>query len=202
MKQLFNNDHDILEALRSKVPANVSAALKHLFQNDKLKAAVRQQLYLQKGDEHDTREMLNQALVVFLNQVEDGKYDPALSGITTYIVKIAAQLYYTKRRSEMRRMAMHDRSVVASVVEIATNPELEMNFQHTQKLLEEAIALTGEKCRQALKLYSFSFSMAEISEKLSYKSADVAKMAIQDCRKKLQKILTERPDLLAELREL
>jgi hypothetical protein len=35
---------------------------------------------------------------------------------------------------------------------------------------------------------------------LQYRSADSAKMAVSDCRKKLNQVLTEHPELIAELR--
>jgi hypothetical protein len=44
--------------------------------------------------------------------------------------------------------------------------------------------------------------MAEIAEKLQYKSPDSAKMAVHDCRKKLNTILSDRPELLEELRDI
>ena len=163
MKQLFDNDHTILEALRSKSPTRINAALQHLCQSDKLKGGVRQQVYALRGDENDAREMLNHALVAFLNHVEDDKYDPTRSAISTYIVNIAAQMYYTRRRSEQRRVAMHDRSVDAGSTDIATNPEQEFDLQHQREILDKLLAMTGEKCRQLLQLHGHSYPMAEIA---------------------------------------
>ncbi len=202
MKQLFYNDHAILEALQSKNPQRINAALQHLCQSEKLKGAVRQQIYALRGDEHDAREMLNQALVAFLNHVEDDRYDPSKSAVTTYIVKIAAQMYFTRRRSEQRRTAMHDRSVDVGMMETETNPEVSMNLEHQKTFLDKLLQMTGEKCRQLLQLYGHSYSMVEIAEKLQYKSPDSAKMAVHDCRKKLNILLSERPEWLDELREL
>lgn len=202
MKQLFDNDNEILDALRSKAPERINAALKHLCQSGKLQGAVRQQVFAQRGDDNDAREMLNQALVAFLNHVEDGTYDSSRSAVSTYIVKIAAQMYFTKRRSEQRRLAMHDRSMDLGIVETETNPEFDMNLQHQKAFLDKLLQLTGDKCRQALQLYGHSYSMVEIADMLQYKSPDSAKMAVHDCRKKLNAFLSDRPDLLDELREL
>lgn len=202
MKHLFNDDQSILEALRSKMPHQINAALQHLCLNEKLKGAVRQQVRGLGGDENDAREMLNQALVAFLNHVEDDKYDPNRSAVSTYIVKIAAQMFFTKRRSEQRRMAMHDRSMDVAAGDVATNPELEFNLQHQREFLDKLLIMTGEKCRQLLQMHGHSYSMAEIAEKLQYKSPDSAKMAVHDCRKKLNTLLSERPELLEELREI
>ena len=63
MKNQFNDDKDILEALNSQVPAQVNAALKHLLQSAKLRGSVRQQVFALGGNEDDAREFLNQALV-------------------------------------------------------------------------------------------------------------------------------------------
>ncbi len=202
MKPVFDNDNEILEALRSKVPQRINAALKHLCQSGKLQGAVRQRVFAQRGDDNDAREMLNQALVVFLNFVEDGKYDPSKSAISTYIVSIAARMYYTRRRSEQRRVAMHDRSMDLGIEETETNPEYDMNLQHQKAYLDKLLQMTGDKCRQLLQLHGHSYSMVEIAEKLQYKSPDSAKMAVHDCRKKLNTLLSDRPALLDELREL
>ena len=184
------------------MPLQINAAMRDLCLNEKLKGAIRQQLRGLGGDENDAREMLNQALVAFLNHVEEDKYDPTRSAVSTYIVKIAAQMYYTKRRSEQRRAAMHDRSIDVGKVDIETNPELDFNLQHQRAFLDKLLILTGEKCRQLLQLYSHGYSMGEIADKFQYKSHDSAKMAVRDCRKKLNTNLSERPELLEELREI
>lgn len=199
MKDPFKNDQDILEALRSRVTSSVNAALRHLL-GGKPKGAVRQKVYALGGNEEDAQEVLNQALMVFFNHVEDGIYDPALSAITTYIVNIAGKLYYTRRRSEIRRLARHDKAFEAEDTETNISPEDEMSLQETKTLLDKVLSMTGDRCRELLKLRSFDFSMAEIAEKMNYKSPDVVKAAAQDCRKKLNNILATRPELLAEFR--
>ncbi|MBN8680326.1 MAG: sigma-70 family RNA polymerase sigma factor [Chitinophagales bacterium] len=200
MKPLFNNDQELLKALRSQLPAQVNAALKQLCQSDKLKGSVRQQIYQLGGNEQDARDMLNQALLAFLEQVESGKYDPTQSAINTYVVKIATQKFYTQQRSALRRTAMHDRSVEAGATETFTDPEESLNLAHKKDVLDRILQWTGEKCRQLLQLHSHHYSHAEIAEMLQYRSADSAKMAVSDCRKKLNQVLTEHPELIAELR--
>lgn len=202
MNNPFKDDQSILEALRSNVNFQINAAMRHLCLNDKLKGAVRQQVRILGGDENDAKDVLNQALVAFLNHVEEGKYDPTRSAVSTYIVKIATQMYYTKRRSEHRRVAMHDRAMDDGNVDIVTNPEFEFNLQHQRELLDKLLISTGAKCRTLLQWYSHGYSMGEIAEKFDYKSHDSAKMAVRDCRKKLNTILSERPELLEELREI
>ena len=154
------------------------------------------------GHEDDAREMLTAAVLEFYNKVSDDEYDPALSSISTYIVKIATQKYYTKHRSEMRRLDAHNRASEVNPQEYTSNPEIEMDFQHRKEWLKKILPMTGEKCHEALSMYSYSFSMAEIAEKVNYKNADAAKVAVMACRKKLNKILSERTDLLNELHEL
>lgn len=202
MKAAFTQDEEILEALNSKVPSKINAALKHLYQSQKLINSIRKQILGLGGDPDDSREALNHALVVFYNQVQEQVYNPQLSSISTYIIKIATQLYYTKRRSDQRRQAMYERSAENREAETHVDPETEFNAAYRKALLDRILDSFGEKCRQLLKLRSFDFSMAEIAEKLNYKTPDVAKMAVMDCRKKINQYLAERPELLAELREL
>lgn len=202
MKAAFISDEAILEALQSQAPARVNAALKQLYQSQKLTGSIRKQILGMGGDPDESREVLNQALIIFYNQVQERTYDPGLSSINTYMVKIAAQLYYTKRRSDQRRQGAYDRSAESLEMETSIDPETEFDAEHRKALLNKVLATLGDKCRQLLKLRSFDFSMAEIAEKLNYKSPEVAKMAAMDCRKKLNQYLAERPDLLAELKSL
>lgn len=202
MKAAFISDEAILEALQSQAPLRVNAALKHLYQSQKLMGSIRKQIFGLGGNPDESREVLNQALIVFFNQVQDGVYNPALSSVDTYIVKIATQLYYTKHRSDQRRQGAYDRSAESLEMETSIDPETEFDAEHRKALLDRVLAAIGEKCRQLLKLRSFDFSMAEIAEKLNYKSPEVAKMAAMDCRKKLNQYLAERPALLAELKSL
>lgn len=202
MKPEFSTDTDLLDALRSKAPERINAALKHLFQHEKLRNSIRKQVSGMGGDATEVKEMLNQALIVFYHQVLDQTYQPELSSIQTYIVRIAAQMYYTKRRSENRRVAMYQRSAESVASDTQLDPERAFDMAHRKALLDEVLGSIGEKCKKLLKLRSFDYSMAEIAEKLQYKSPDVAKMAAQDCRKKLNQYLAERPDLLATLKSL
>jgi len=199
MKDQKWTDPEILEALRSRDAGRLNAAFKQLYQDGKLRGAVWQQVRALGGDESDCKDVFNMALLAFDKNVQEATYDPARSQITTYIVNIAKQMFFTRRRSEARRVAMYDRSVEAGAIELHTNPEREMTVRHQKELLEQATSGLGEKCRQSLKLFSLDYSMAEIAEKMEYKSPDVAKMAVHDCRKRLHTYLTERPTLLAEL---
>lgn len=195
------NDQNILDALQSRDRSRVNAVFEHLYKDGKLRGAVWQQVRLLGGNDDDAKEVFSMALVTFDRKVRENEYDPGRSQITTYLVNIARQMYYTRRRSDLRRVAAYDRSVEAETVETQTNPEQEMNRRHRKELLEQATAGIGDKCRQALRWFSLDYTMAEIAEKMHYKSPDVAKMAVHDCRKRLHAYLTEHPALLAELRE-
>lgn len=196
------NDQNILEALQSNERARVNAAFRELYLDGKLRGAVWQQVRLLGGTDDDAREVFNMALAAFDRHVRENTYDPAQSRIATFVVNIARQMYHTRRRSESRRMAAHDRSMEGGGTEVQINPEQEMNRRHRKTLLEKATAELGDKCRQSLRLFSLDYSMAEIAEQMQYKSPDVAKMAVHDCRKRLHAYLTQHPALLAELREL
>ena len=201
MKNPFTHDTAVLEALRSGASLRVNTAIEHLYRNEKIIGAVRQQVMRQGGDESDVRDMLNQALVVFLNHVENNTYKPELSAIATYIATIAKQKFFTQRRSEKRLAARHDRSAEAGHLETTTNPEVAFDRQHRKVFVHKLLGMIGEKCGKLLLLKQEGYQMAEIAEKLSYKNADSAKSAHAECRKKLNDV-AQRPEVLQELREL
>ncbi|MEZ4893970.1 MAG: hypothetical protein R2778_13265 [Saprospiraceae bacterium] len=161
--------------------------------------SVRKEVLYLGGTELDVRAALNNALLIFDRNVNAGKYDSSLCKVNTYIVAIAKKLFYTEKRSELRRDKAHNRSAEAHVFETDVNPYVAFNRKHREELLQLAMKKTGEKCHQALTLYSLNYSMAEIAQEMNYKSSNSAKMAVMDCRKKLNEYLTENPELVAEL---
>jgi hypothetical protein len=73
-----------------------------LYQHPKVRAVLGKQISDLGGSPDDSRESLHQAIAVFYTHVMEEEYNPALSAVSTYIVKIAVQIYYTRRRSEIR----------------------------------------------------------------------------------------------------
>jgi len=201
MKNPFIHDNAVLEALQSGTRLRVNAAIEHLYRNGKVRGAVRQQIMRLGGNETDVNDMLNQALVVFLNQVEDGTYNPEKSAVATYIVSIAKKKFFTQQRSEKRLAARHDRSAEAEALERTTNPEEQFDIEHRRLFVHKLLDRIGEKCRTLLLLKAQGYQMDEIAEKMQYKSADSAKAAHYECRKKLNDV-SQRPEVLQELREL
>lgn len=200
MAPSFQNDQDLLDALKSQSTMRVSAALKHLCQSEKLIGAIRQKIRYLGGDESDVKDILNQALVTFFDQVETGHYDATRSGINTYIVSIASNLFYTQQRSDTRRKSWHTRAAAEGDTPTFIDPEDTLQLQHQKDVLNQILHLLTEKCRKVLQLYSLYYTHAEIAEMADYRSAESAKMAVYDCRKKLNIKLSENPEWLHELR--
>lgn len=201
MDNSFTNDEHILRSIRGESPPLVNEALKYLYQHHKIRYAVSKQISGLGGSPDDSRESLHQAIAVFYIHVMEGKYNPALSAISTYVVKIAVQIYYTRRRSEIRRDKTIDRISEEISSSIFDPSELtEMEDQKT--LLDTVLSAVGDRCKRLLKLRSADYSMSEIAEIMGYRSQDVAKNAALDCRKKINEFLAGKPVLLAALRSL
>ncbi|MEQ1745625.1 MAG: sigma-70 family RNA polymerase sigma factor [Saprospiraceae bacterium] len=201
MKHAFNNDDEILDALRSGVRARFNAAVEHLYRDSHIRNTVRRQIINQRGEEEDVNDVLNSTLVVFLNSVEKHTYDPARGVITAYLAGVAKKVFFTLRRSELRKRHKHEHIVMAQVLETTTDPELEFDQQHRRAFVHKFLGRLSERCRELLLLKEDGYSMKEIAEQMQYKSADSTKSAHHDCREKLND-LTQRPEVLKELREL
>ncbi len=200
MKNPNWTDEALLDAIESRDAKRLNEAFRYLYESGPLRGAVWQQVKSLGGDEADFKEVFNLALVKFDQNVQERTYDPALSRISTYIVNIARQLFYTQRRADSRRRVRHEKSV-AEKGEPQVSPYQAIEASHKKDILEGAMTTLGDKCKQALKLFSMYYSMAEIAEEMNYHSADVAKSALYECRKRLTAFLSGRPDLIAELLE-
>jgi len=194
-------DEDILAAIESRDAQNLNAAFRYLYHNGPLRGAVWQQIKAMGGGEADFNEVFNLALVKFDQNVQNRIYDPALSRINTYVVNIARQLFHTQRRSDFRRQERHEKSIAGEKNEPQVNPERAFAASQKREILERAMTTLGDKCKQALSLFSLDYSMPEIAEMMGYKTSHVAKSALYECRKRLNTYLSGRPDLIAELLE-
>jgi RNA polymerase sigma factor (sigma-70 family) len=202
MKHQFNQERNILVALKSYDSETYNAALRHLFEDKKLLNTIRKQIFGMGGDENDVQEVFGQALFEFYNKVRNDIYDPSKSAITTYIVHIAQNKFYTKKRSDIRRKERNERAFAQGEMEILPNIEKELDYQDKKELLGRLLENMNPKCSKIMLLNHEKYSMTEIAEKMNYKSKDVAKMALYNCREKLNLFLKDRPDLRDELREL
>jgi RNA polymerase sigma factor (sigma-70 family) len=202
MKHQFNQESDILVALKSYDSETYNAALRHLFEDKKLLNTIRKQIFGMGGDENDVQEVFGQALFEFYNKVRNDIYDPSKSAMTTYIVHIAKKKFYTLQRSDIRRKGRNERAFAQEEMEIFPNIEKELDYQDKKALLGRLLENMNPKCPKIMLLNHEKYSMTEIAEKMNYKSKDVAKMALYNCREKLNLFLKDRPDLRDELREL
>lgn len=201
MDNSFTNDENILRAIRGSSPHSLNEALKYLYQHPKVRAVLGKQISDLGGSPDDSRESLHQAIAVFYTHVMEEKYNPALSAVSTYVVKIAVQIYYTRRRSEIRRNKTIDKVSEETSSAIFDPSEL-AEMEHRKTLLDTVLSAAGDRCKQLLKLRSTDYSMSEIAEIMGYRSQDVAKNAALDCRKKINEFLAGKPSLLAALRSL
>ena len=199
---MFRNDEDLLEALGGTDTHRISAALRYLYQNDKIRGTIARQVVALGGSNDDVRESLHQAIAVFYTHVTEKRYNPALSAVSTWLTRIAVQIFHTRRRSEIRRAQTLDRASEELPAPVSFDPaELtEIEFQTT--ILDKILASAGERCRQLMKLRSFDYSMAEIAGIMGYRNQDVAKNAASDCRKKINEFLAGNPSLLSALKSV
>ncbi|MEI6409149.1 MAG: sigma-70 family RNA polymerase sigma factor [Bacteroidota bacterium] len=201
MKLQFEKEQDLLNALRSKSPAEYNTALEHLYKNEKLKGAVRKQVIDLGGNDDEVHAILNDTLLVVFNHLQSGIYDPEKSRLNTYIVAIAKKKFFTKHRSDIRRVKWYQRSADSGAVETITDMGIEMDRAERKALLTKVLSEIDPKCQKITELQSIGYSLAEIADQFNYKNQNAAKSAAKDCREKFRKRLEANPDLVAEILE-
>ncbi len=73
--------------------------------------------------------------------------------------------------------------------------------QEKNSIIQRLLKLLGEPCRTVLKLWTLSYSMKEIAEKVGYKSAGMARKKKHQCLNRLKDIIKENPDLTTYLKK-
>ncbi len=76
----------------------------------------------------------------------------------------------------------------------------ELDYKNFTPDMEFALSQLGEKCQRLLKMSSLGSSSAEIASAFGFSSANMAKKETYRCRQRLQKVLSEQPDLMKRLK--
>jgi RNA polymerase sigma factor (sigma-70 family) len=163
-------------------------ALKHIYENEKLRQSVSQIIMNNGGNIQDAEDVYQDTLILFDRQIREGNFKGD-STWTTYFVGIAKWRWVSVKRKFGRDTELkieHFTGQVESVEARAIENE-------KRQLIDEILTKIGERCKSLLKLYKLSFSMEEIAEKLGWSSPELAKKNAYECRKKFKDFVVENP---------
>lgn len=191
-------DEDIIRALKAG-GSDESAALGQLYRAE-LPRIVR---YVRRnsGTEDDARDVFQDALIVFSEQVRKGIFRQE-SSIKAYLRSICKHMWLNqlKRRKHADAYVDYQKDVPAIP---ADTPVKLMLDQEKDELIGKLMGALGDKCKEILQLrIYYRDSMQEIAERLGYKNAQNAKNRHYKCMKALRDMVKGSPQIRKMVREM
>lgn len=140
------------------------------------------------GTKEDGKDVFQDAMVVFYNNVKAGKYK-VQSKVSTYLFSVSKNIWYNRTRTLKRETDMNEFEYLSLVDD--QDIEKELIFSEKQELIGKLLAKSGEKCASLLRYFYFDrFKMKKIAQKLNFASEQEAKNQKHKCMKKLRVLVS------------
>ena len=197
MKIRSSSDQEIVEAIRQE--KDIDATVRYLYHThfETLANFIR----TNSGKEHDAEDFFQEALVVFIKVVRQGKFRGD-SSIKTFLYAIMRNLWLNELKRRKKALIRETTYYEQREQETEQVSELVYENETTQQVLAFFERL-GDTCKKVLVMYYYQeMSMKDIAQAMHYDSEQVARNAKYKCSKKLTTLLDSNPTLRDTFRNL
>ncbi|MFT5817503.1 MAG: RNA polymerase sigma factor (sigma-70 family) [Lentimonas sp.] len=144
----------------------------------------------QNSSPEEAEDALYEGIAAFIVNVQRGSFNGE-STIGTYLTSICKGIWFKK----FQRMLVHKKWEAAELEKPQNQYEETVITKELKGGLDFLMTNLKDKCKEVLQLWSMSFSMTEIAEKLDYTSSQVVMNKKNLCLKELRKQLADNPNL-------
>ena len=197
MKIHSSSDQEVVEAIRQE--RDIDATVRYLYHThfDALANFIR----TNSGEENDAEDFFQEALVVFIKVVRQGKFRGD-SSIKTFLYAIMRNLWLNELKRRKKALVRQTTYYEQHEQETRHVSELVYENETTQQVLAFFDRL-GAHCKKILVMYYYQeMSMKDIAESMHYDNEQVARNAKYKCSKKLTTLLDSNPTLKDAFRHL
>jgi len=162
--------------------------------------SVLQYVKLHGGTKEDAEDVMQDAILALINNVNEGKYQPRANVKTkTYFVGICKNLWQDRIRkgakvknfSQIEEIDWDQMENYDFWYEVIDQDHLNSR----QKMVQEVFTLASETCKKVLSyFYHRNLSHEEIAEELGFSNAESSKTQKNKCLKKLKVVLSKKID--------
>jgi RNA polymerase sigma factor (sigma-70 family) len=142
------------------------------------------------GSKEEAEDALYEGLAAFTINVRAGKFNGE-STINTYLTAICKGIWFKK----FKRMMVHKKWEDAELNKPQNLYEENVLTRELKTGLDILMTNLKDKCKEVLKLWSLSYNMTEIAEKLAYTNTQVVMNKKNLCLRELRKQLADNPKL-------
>ena len=183
------SDAALLTAIRTG--AGRERALKYLYVN--YLPMVRQLIGQMNGGEADAKDIFQDALIVFHEQVLDGRFQEK-SSIKTYLYAVSRNLWL-KRLKQVGKMSVVREQEAESEIETAA-VERALARDEMHQIIGQLLAELDDTCQKVLKAFYYEqLSMKAMSEQLGFANEKTAKSKKYKCLQRLIQLASQHTTL-------
>ncbi len=195
MKKQKYNDKELLEAIKS--PGQIDKALDFMYQNyhDGLVKLV----LSKSGNREDAEDMIQEAFIVFIEMVHQGKYQGKAS-IKSFLYTLVRNLWVSairKKVSDNVRHQVFEEAKGESEEDITSH----IQYREGQQMIIKLLETTGEQCLKILKLFYYEgLSMKEIRVQTDYENEQTLRNKKYKCLKSLIEKVGNSPEVYQNIK--
>lgn len=148
------------------------------------------------GSYDDAMDVFHDAILVLHQNAMNHKLDK-YDKLEGFLFVTSKNLWITNRKKEKARA---DREARYAEEKLSDTHRSKVQDNGNVQGILNTLSLLGEACKEMLSLSVLSdIPMEEISQRLGYSNADVAKATNYRCKKKLQELIRSKPELVTFL---
>lgn len=151
---------------------------------------IKDYLMKQNCGKEEAEDVLYEGLSILVMNLRSGEFKNE-SSINTYLIGICKRIWYKK----FNRMLLHKKWQEIEIRELGVPYEENEITAELSHGLDILMTNLKDKCKEVLQLWSLSYNMEEIKDKLGYKNTQVVMNKKNLCLKELRKQLTDNPKL-------
>ena len=192
-----SSDQEIVEAIKNE--RDVDATVRYLYHTHF--GVLANYIRTNSGEEEDAEDFFQEALVVFIKVVKQGKFRGD-SSIKTFLYAIIRNLWRNELKRRNKALTRETLYYEQSEQEEDTVRARVNEHEATQQIMAFFDQL-GENCKKILVMFFYQeMSMKEIAQAMRYDSEQVARNTKYKCSKKLTTLLDSNPTLKDTFRNL
>ena len=161
------------------------------------------EIRLKGGTDEDAADIFQEAVLILIEKIKSGKFREE-SSIKTFLVAIARNLWLFEKRTRERRSTREKLFILHE----ADHSDFDDNDFHDRifskpntSSLQTIFQHVGEVCTKILVgFYYEKSSMKNLLTRFNFENEQVLRNRKARCMKKLKKLLTDKPDLLHQLK--
>lgn len=196
MNAVNYSDSEIVKAIKSG-GSRRQDVIRFLYKQKDLKTKIIQFIQRNSGNLQDGQDMFHEGIIVMDRNIRQDKFKMD-SSVNGYIFSICRFLWMNQIRKQGKTALTDDNTRLDDVEEIT--PETQLFSEEQKSMLRTLMSQLGERCQKILELWKLSYSMNEIAQELNFSSPAMARKNKYRCQKSLMDIVSQNPELVAELR--